>query len=53
MMDKPMKRKKFEIPKEFWDHLLSLQDKETVEMVKKLCKQVGDFRPMYCICYGW
>ena len=38
MMDKPVKRKKFEIPKEFWDPLLLLQDKETVEMVKKLCK---------------
>lgn len=41
MMDKPVKRK-FEIPKEFWDHLLSLQDKETVEMVKKLCKRVEE-----------
>ena len=30
----------FEIPKEFQDHLGSLQDKKPVEVIKGLCKRV-------------
>ena len=37
-----MKRKKFEIPEEFQDHLESLQDKEAAKAIKELCKQVED-----------
>ena len=40
MADEPVKRKEFEIPREFRDHLLSLRDKEAVEGIETLCGQV-------------
>jgi hypothetical protein len=43
MMDEPAKRKRFEIPEEFLDHLPSLQDKKAVEVIKELCRQVEGF----------
>jgi hypothetical protein len=42
MTDKPVKREKFEIPKEFLEHLESLQDQKAVEAIKELCRQVKD-----------
>lgn len=33
-----MKRKKFEIPKEFLDYVSSLRDQEAVEIIKELCR---------------
>lgn len=40
MTDEPVKRKKFEISKEFRDHLGSLQDKKAVDRIKELCGRV-------------
>ena len=42
MTDEPVKMEKFEIPKKFHDHLSSLQDQKTVEVVKGLCRQVEE-----------
>jgi len=42
MTDEPVKRKKFEIPKEFQDHLESLQDREAVDRIKELCGRVEE-----------
>ena len=42
MTDKPVKGKKFEIPKEFQDHLESLQDQKAVEGIKELCRKVEE-----------
>ena len=40
MVDEPVERKTFEIPKEFQDHLEPLQDKKAVGVIKDLCKRV-------------
>jgi len=42
MVDEPVERKRFEIPKDFQDHLESLQDKKAVEVIKELCKRVEE-----------
>ena len=40
--DRPVKRKKFEIPHEFRNHLSSLEDKEAADGIRELCKQVEE-----------
>ena len=40
MTDEPVGMKKFEIPKEFRDHLESLQNKEAVGRINELCSRV-------------
>jgi len=42
MTDTPVKRKKFEIPKEFQDHLSSLQDQTTTDAIRELCRKVEE-----------
>ena len=42
MADEPVKMRRFEIPREFHDHLSSLQDQKAVDMVKGLCRQVEE-----------
>ena len=42
MTDKPVKREKFEIPKEFHDHLSSLQDQKAVEAIQDLCRKIKE-----------
>jgi hypothetical protein len=42
MTDQPVKRKRFKVPEEFQDHLSSLRDREAVEVIKELCRQVEE-----------
>ena len=42
MTDEPVKGRRFEIPREFHDHLSSLQDQKAVDMVKGPCRQVEE-----------
>jgi len=46
MTDEPVKRKKFEIPKAFEDHLTLLQDQMTVEVIRGLCRKVKELVDM-------
>ena len=42
MTDEPVKKKKFEIPEGFREHLESLQDKEAVRKINELCSKVEE-----------
>lgn len=42
MIDEPVEGKRFEIPKEFRDHLSSLQDRGKAEELEKLCDRVEE-----------
>ena len=42
MTNEPVKRKKFEIPEQFDDHIGSLQNQEEVEAIRKLCRRVEE-----------
>jgi len=42
MTDEPVKRKKFEIPEKFLNHLSSLQNQEAADEIRGLCKQVEE-----------